>query len=220
MTNKRRNVVVLDRNLYICTIMEGIKNIVFDLGGVVFSRDPRKFEREFIDFFSYITLPEMPHFWEEYDRGVSTYNKVIDDLAEYNNCDRELAENNLRRSIVTQEEIPSTKSLIADLKSAKYKLYVLSNMSLDFIEFLRTKEVYKYFDGEVVSCHEKVVKPDAEIYRILVNRYNLNPKETLFIDDRKSNIEAAQNEGICGYHFDARHPDRSCDELRQMLLNE
>ena len=220
MTNKRRNVVVLDRNLYICTIMEGIKNIVFDLGGVVFSRDPRKFEREFIDFFSYITLPEMPHFWEEYDRGVSTYNKVIDDLAEYNNCDRELAENNLRRSIVTQEEIPSTKSLIADLKSAKYKLYVLSNMSLDFIEFLRTKEVYKYFDGEVVSCHEKVVKPDAEIYRILVNRYNLNPKETLFIDDRKSNIEAAQNEGICGYHFDARNPDRSCDELRQMLLNE
>ena len=210
----------MNRNSYICTIMECIKNIVFDLGGVVFSRDPRKFEKEFIEFFSYIMLPEMPHFWEEYDRGVSTYSRVIDDLAEYNHCDRELAEHNLRRSIVTQEEIPATKSLIADLKDAQYNLYVLSNMSLDFIEFLRTKEVYKYFDGEVVSCHEKVVKPDAQIYKILVERYDLNPEETLFIDDRRSNVEAAQNEGIYGYHFDARDPESSCRELRKMLLKE
>lgn len=210
--------MVLKRNSYICPIMEGVKNIVFDLGGVVFARDPRKFEREFIEFFSYIMLPEMPHFWEEYDRGVSTYNRVIDDLAEYNNCDRELAEHNLRRSIVTQEEIPATKSLIADLKSAGYKLYVLSNMSLDFIEFLKTKEVYKYFDGEVVSCYEKVVKPDVEIYKILVDRYSLKADETLFIDDRKSNVEAAQNEGICGFHFNARDPESSCSELRKILL--
>lgn len=210
--------MVLKRNSYICPIMEGVKNIVFDLGGVVFARDPRKFEREFIEFFSYIMLPEMPHFWEEYDRGVSTYNRVIDDLAEYNNCDRELAEHNLRRSIVTQEEIPATKSLIADLKSAGYKLYVLSNMSLDFIEFLKTKEVYKYFDGEVVSCYEKVVKPDVEIYKILVDRYGLKADETLFIDDRKSNVEAAQNEGICGFHFNARDPESSCTELRKILL--
>ena len=210
--------MVLKRNSYICPIMEGVKNIVFDLGGVVFARDPRKFEREFIEFFSYIMLPEMPHFWEEYDRGVSTYNRVIDDLAEYNNCDRELAEHNLRRSIVTQEEIPATKSLIADLKSAGYKLYVLSNMSLDFIEFLKTKEVYKYFDGEVVSCYEKVVKPDVEIYKILVDRYSLKADETLFIDDRKSNVEAAQNEGICGFHFNARDPESSCTELRKILL--
>ena len=210
--------MVLKRNSYICPIMEGVKNIVFDLGGVVFARDPRKFEREFIEFFSYIMLPEMPHFWEEYDRGVSTYNRVIDDLAEYNNCDRELAEHNLRRSIVTQEEIPATKSLIADLKSAGYKLYVLSNMSLDFIEFLKTKEVYKYFDGEVVSCYEKVVKPDVEIYKILVDRYSLKADETLFIDDRKSNVEAAQNEGICGFYFNARDPESSCSELRKILL--
>lgn len=210
--------MVLKRNSYICPIMEGVKNIVFDLGGVVFARDPRKFERKFIEFFSYIMLPEMPHFWEKYDRGVSTYNRVIDDLAEYNNCDRELAEHNLRRSIVTQEEIPATKSLIADLKGAGYKLYVLSNMSLDFIEFLKTKEVYKYFDGEVVSCYEKVVKPDVEIYKILVDRYSLKADETLFIDDRKSNVEAAQNEGICGFHFNARDPESSCSELRKILL--
>ena len=198
--------------------MKKIKNVVFDLGGVVFARDPRKFEPEFIKFFSYILLPEMPRFWEEYDRGVVSYEQVVTDLAEYNNCDRELAEKNLQRSIITQEEIPSTKALIADLKSAGYKLYVLSNMSLEFIEFLRKKEVYKYFDGEVVSCEEHIVKPDAEIYKTLIDRYSLVESETLFIDDRKSNIKAARKAGWEGFDFDAYHPEDSCNKLREMLL--
>ena len=198
--------------------MSKIKNIVFDLGGVVFARDPRKFEPEFIKFFSYIMLPEMPHFWEEYDRGVSTYEQVLSDLAEYNSCDRELAEKNLQRSILTQEEIPATKALIKDLKSAQYKLYVLSNMSLEFIEFLRKRDVYKYFDGEVVSCEEHIIKPDAEIYRCLTSRYGLDVAETLFIDDRQQNVDAARNEGWQGFKFDPRDPETSCKELRDILL--
>ena len=64
-------------------------------------------------------------------------------------------------------------------------------MSLEFIEFLRKQPVYKNFDGEVVSCEEHVVKPDAKIYDILTSRYSLTPSETLFIDDRKENVEAA-----------------------------
>ena len=200
--------------------MSKIKNIVFDLGGVVFARDPRKFEPEFIKFFSYIMLPEMPHFWEEYDRGVSTYEQVLSDLAEYNSCDRELAEKNLQRSILTQEEIPATKALIKDLKSAQYKLYVLSNMSLEFIEFLRKRDVYKYFDGEVVSCEEHIIKPDAEIYRCLTSRYGLDVAETLFIDDRQQNVDAARNEGWQGFKFDPRNPEASCNELRDILLKK
>jgi HAD superfamily hydrolase (TIGR01509 family) len=198
--------------------MKKLKNIVFDLGGVVFARDPRKFEPEFIKFFSYIMLPQMPRFWEEYDRGVVTYEQVVDDLANYNNCDRELADKNLRRSILTQEEIAATKALIADLKAAEYKLYVLSNMSLEFIEFLRKTEVYKNFDGEVVSCEEHVVKPEAEIYARLESRYSLNPHETLFIDDRRANVEAARERGWHGYHFDAHNPAKSCAELKSLIL--
>ena len=198
--------------------MEKIKNVVFDLGGVVFSRDPRKFEPEFIKFFSYITLPQMPEFWEEYDRGVVTYDEVVCALAKYNSCDEELAEKNLHRSILTQEVIPATETLIKSLKDAKYKLYVLSNMSLEFIEFLRKQDVYKNFEGEVVSCEEHIIKPEPEIYRRLIDRYNLDPSETIFIDDRKANIEAAISEGWQGYHFDAHNPKASCDELSAMLL--
>lgn len=197
--------------------MSTIKNIVFDLGGVVFARDPRKFEPEFIEFFSYIMLPEMPHFWEEYDRGNITYDEVLDELAAYNHCDRELAKHNLRRSILTQEEIPATKRLIEELSKAKLRLYVLSNMSLEFIEFLRTRDVYRYFNGEVVSCEEHVVKPDAEIYRRLMARYDIDPAETLFIDDRQANVDQAKALGWQALLFDTRNAQRSCDEVRLML---
>ena len=200
--------------------MSNYKNIVFDLGGVVFARDPRKFEPEFIKFFSYILLPEMPKFWEDYDRGISSYDKVLDDLAKYNNCDVELAARNLRRSILTQEAIPSTQRLIEELRRANLKLYVLSNMSLEFIEFLRKQPVYNNFDGEVVSCEEHVVRPEAEIYRCLIERYWLNPSKTLFIDDRKANVDEAIAQGWGGYHFDARNPEASCDELRRLILEK
>lgn len=198
--------------------MENVKNVVFDLGGVVFARDPRKFEPEFIKFFSYIMLPKMPEFWEEYDRGVVSYDEVITALAEYNSCDRELAAKNLHRSILTQEAIPATKNLIEMLKAKGYRLFVLSNMSKEFIEFLRKQEVYGNFEGDVVSCEEHVVKPTPEIYQILTSRYELNPAETLFIDDRKENVEAAINEGWQGYHFNARNPEESCSELHALLL--
>ena len=200
--------------------MRKYKNIVFDLGGVLFARDPRKFEPEFIKFFSYIMLPKMPKFWEDYDRGVVTYDQVLTSLAEYNSCDRELAEKNLRRSILTQEAIPATTALIEELKTTELKLYVLSNMSLEFIEFLRQQSVYRHFDGEVVSCQEHVVKPEPEIYAILEQRYGIDPSETLFIDDRRANVDTAIERGWDGYHFDAHDPQKSCDELRKIILTQ
>ena len=210
----------LSDNNYICNIMRKYKNIVFDLGGVLFARDPRKFEPEFIKFFSYIMLPKMPKFWEDYDRGVVTYDQVLTSLAEYNSCDRELAEKNLRRSILTQEAIPATTALIEELKATELKLYVLSNMSLEFIEFLRQQSVYRHFDGEVVSCQEHVVKPEPEIYAILEQRYGIDPSETLFIDDRRANVDTAIERGWDGYHFDAHDPQKSCDELRKIILTQ
>lgn len=200
--------------------MKRYKNIVFDLGGVVFSRDPRKFEPEFIKFFSYVYLPQMPRFWEEYDRGAVSYDEMIEALMEYNSCDRELADRNVQRSIVTQEEVLPTKHLVQSLKAAGYKLYVLSNMSKEFIEFLRQKEVYSLFDGEVVSCEELCVKPEAEIYRRIESRYDLLPSETLFVDDREANIVAARERGWEGYLFDHHAPEDSCKELYAMLLEK
>ncbi|MDE5709549.1 MAG: HAD family phosphatase [Alistipes sp.] len=195
-----------------------MKNIVFDLGGVLFARDKNKCTREFIDFFAFIRSERLPRFWEEYDRGTSTLAEVTETLCAMHGCDREKCEAYLRQSIDLQEPIRPTEELIGDLKAAGYRLYVLSNMSREFIEFLRRFPVYALFDGEVVSCEERTVKPEPRIYEILLERYGLDPAETLFIDDRPINIAAAERMGIRGCLFDAQHPEETCRELRKRLL--
>ena len=129
-----------------------MKNIVFDLGGVVFGRDPRKWEPEFMEFFAFIHAEKMPEFWVDYDRGTLTLDEVV--------------------RILSREK----------------------------------------------ACDERVVKPEPEIYRRLLDRYSLDPAETLFIDDRPVNLEAARTFGISTFLFRHREAQRSCDELRKMLL--
>ena len=62
------------------------------------------------------------------------------------------------------------------------------------------------------------MKPEPRIYEILLGRYGLDPGETLFVDDRAANIEAAGRLGIHGFLFDHRDPEASCAELRSQLL--
>lgn len=195
-----------------------MKNIVFDLGGVVFARDIRKCTAEFVDFFSFVRAEKMPEFWEEYDRGALTLDEVTDRLCLRNGCPREKCELFLRQSIDLQEAVPPTEALIRDLKAAGYPLYVLSNMSREFIAYLRRQPVYACFDGEVVSCEEHTVKPEPRIYEILLERYGLQPGETLFIDDRPANIETAAALGIHTCLFDYKRPAETCGLLRRQLL--
>ena len=195
-----------------------MKNIVFDLGGVLFARDAEKCTPEFIDFFAFIRREPMPRFWEEYDRGTSTLADVTETLCATHGCPRAKCAEYLQRSIEMQEPVRPTEALVRDLKAAGYRLYVLSNMSREFIAFLRRFPVYGLFDGEVVSCEEGSVKPERRIYEILLDRYGLDPSETLFIDDRPANIAAAARLGIRGKLFNARHPEAACGELRAELL--
>lgn len=195
-----------------------MKNIVFDLGGVLFARDKHKCSPEFIDFFRFIRTDPMPDFWVEYDRGTLTLDQVVDALCALHGCTPEVARAYVREAIDRQEPVRATERLVGELKRAGYRLYVLSNMSREFIDFLRCADVYALFDGEVVSCEEGTVKPEPRIYRILLDRYGLDPAQTLFIDDRAANIAAAREAGIDGFLFDPHDPEASCEALRQRLL--
>lgn len=195
-----------------------MKNIVFDLGGVLFARDRQKCSPEIREFFSFLRAPQMPRFWEEYDRGTSTFDEVVDELSRLTGRSREVCVGVMHEAIDLQEPVAATERLVGDLKAAGYRLYVLSNMSREFIDYLRRFPVYAQFDGEVVSCEELVVKPERRIYEILLDRYALQPSETLFIDDREANIRAARALGIHGFRFDPRDAEASCEALRRLLL--
>ena len=200
-----------------------LKNIVFDLGGVVVAHNEEGFREKLGKFFDFVFGPDMkcvPSFWVDYDLGILTIDETAAEVAKYRDCDAETAKMHMLQAIALQEEVEPTVELIKELKAKGYKLYVLSNMSKEYIEFLRKLPVFDYFDYQVVSSEVHLGKPDPKIYNYLLEHCELNPAETIFIDDRKDNVEVAESVGIVPFHFDRCNPQQACDELRKVIYNE
>lgn len=196
-----------------------MKNIVFDLAGVVVARNQERCPQYIMDYFYFINSGEaLPEFWDDYDRGTRDIDSVAQCLAEFRGSDFETAKSRMLEAVTYQEQVAPTAELIAELKAAGYRLFVLSNMSKDYIEFLREMPVFQHFEGEIVSCEVGLIKPEREIYNLLLDRYNLVPEQTIFIDDRKPNVDAGAEVGINPFHFDRNDPEKSCEQLRCILL--
>ena len=197
-----------------------MKNIVFDLAGVVFARNTERCPQRLMDYFYFINSGEpMPEFWNDYARGTRDIDDVAIALAEFRGSDFQTAKSMMLEAITYQEEVVPTVKLIKQLKEAGYRLIVLSNMSKEYIAYLRKMNVYSAFDDEVISCEVGLIKPEKEIYSLLIERYNLDPAQTVFIDDRKENVLAAAELGITPFHFDRKNPEQSCVQIRELLNN-
>ena len=99
------------------------------------------------------------------------------------------------------------------LKENGYKIYLLSNTSYNYTKFFKEIPGSEYFDGKVVSCELKMIKPELGIYNHLLDKYSLKAEETVFIDNSHSNVEAAMCLGIKGIVF---HGDYK--EVRDKLI--
>jgi len=98
--------------------------------------------------------------------------------------------------------IHESVDILMDLKRKSYPLYALSNWNDEkFRVALKKFPFLNLFDGYVVSGFEKLAKPDPAIYKVLLERFDLNPRETLFIDDRPENVAAARNLGMEAVRF-------------------
>ena len=192
-----------------------IKNIVFDLGRVLIKFEPKEYieqnvpEEKREDFYNGIFGSTE---WLMLDRGTLSYEdakkifkervpgagKQIDRL-----FDVDLFE--------ILQPIEENVKLLPKLKE-KYNLYILSNFHQPAFEHIFKKyDFFRLFDGHTVSCYYYLLKPEKEIYDTLIDKFNLIPEETVFIDDTKVNIDACEKEGIRGIHL----PDYT--ELKQKL---
>jgi 2-haloacid dehalogenase len=108
--------------------------------------------------------------------------------------------------------IDDVVAILTDLRDRPVGLYALSNFSSELFRQARPRFAFlEWFDGIVISGDEGVVKPDTRIYEVLVDRFELTPSRTVFIDDRQDNVAAAREAGLVGVHF------RSADTLRSEL---
>ena len=92
---------------------------------------------------------------------------------------------------------PGADMWLKDLKSRGYNIYLLSNYPRRLFA-LHTPRFHflPYTDGRVVSYEYHVTKPDAAIYEHLCSKYNLVPEESIFLDDRQANLDAAAKLGF------------------------
>ena len=181
-----------------------IKNIIFDLGNVIISFNQNKIISNFTqkqEEIKYI-CDEIFHApeWELMDLGNITNDEAIEIINKRNGYKyQKLTENFLhewyKKRLFNNDVIKVAK----DLSKKGYKLFVLSNMANSTYEYLRKYEFFSLCSGIIISAYEHVLKPDKKIYRLLLERYNLNAEECFFIDDREENIIAGEKIGIKGH---------------------
>lgn len=189
--------------------MSAIDTIIFDLGGVLVDWNPTYIYKNIFTseekmnwFFTNVCTPEW-NMEQDAGRTIAEGEKIlIDKYPEYEN---EIKHFYKEWEFMLNGVIEENFAILNKLKaSKKYKIYALTNWSAE--KWDKAVELFPFFnefDGVVVSGHEKCRKPFPEIYNIILNRYNINAKKAVFIDDNLDNVEAARKLGINGIHFTA-----------------
>ena len=120
--------------------------------------------------------------------------------------------------------ITYTRDVIYDLKKSGVDMYYLSDTSFDVIAGLKEKhEFFEFFKGGVISCAEKSRKcdEDLKLFKIFIDRFDLDPSECVFIDDLERNINHAKQAGFNTIHLTdntvIREKLRSFDEFKDIL---
>lgn len=174
-----------------------LKNIVFDLGNVLVKFD----SNELIYSFFNERQEEVKSFyfdslWNEYDQGLYSVEEMIEKGVKQF-PELELSIKKLMYHW-TEFVIPLKDNVayIKDLKRLGYNVYILSNIPEDDTKYLRSLGVFDNIDGGVFSYEYKKIKPDPEIFHILLKKYDLKASECLFLYDRKDNVVAASNLGF------------------------
>ena len=97
--------------------------------------------------------------------------------------------------------IEGTAEVVRELKALGYGIYLLSNANVDLPKYFDRIPGSECFDGRIVSAEWKLLKPQPELYRVLLREYGLNAEECFFVDDLAVNVEAAVQTGMSGTVF-------------------
>ena len=196
-----------------------IKTIIFDIGNVLAGFSWKEYFMKFgysKEILARIAQATVEHsVWNEFDRGAMSDEELLEAFVKNDpGIEKELRESlaNVNGMLVRYEyAIPWIK----ELKEKGYRVLVLSNFAncvyrdcRDAIDFL------EYTDGGILSFQEKLVKPQPEVYSLLLKRYGLAAEECVFLDDTERNLTAAAEFGIRTIHFKNR--EQAVEELKTL----
>lgn len=204
--------------------MKKINTIIFDLGGVLIDWNPRYVYNDIfnedsqkVDWF----LENIcTHDWNENQDAGYPLAKATDDLVrQFPDYEIEIKAFYGRWEEMLGGAIDETVAILDKLiESKNYKVVALTNWSHETFPIAQRKyDFLQWFEGIVVSGEEKTRKPFEDIYRLTLNRFDINPENALFIDDNLRNIEAARALGINGIHF--KDSESLAENLKNYNIN-
>lgn len=185
----------------------GISTMIFDIGDVLIRDNFKKLLKadpeipdDQVDTIKELWFLDKDNIDDTMD--LDTYREIVNKRmgVEFSKYIPKLFQYNVDAVEILDYAIP----MIQDLKDKGYKVYYLSNWSAwthDLLQEAGKFDFLKLMDGGVFSYDVGYMKPNEEIYKILLNKYKINPEEAMFFDDREENIEAANKLGIHGVHF-------------------
>ena len=185
--------------------------VIFDLGNVLLDYDPFRFMRLLkidpaVQARIAKALFENP-IWAEIDRGSMTDDELAEAAGDHDPEIRDQIRFYMRNWSQFFYLIPENVHTFYRIKETGTKVYVLSNFSEATYQKLRAAYSFlDHFDGGVVSYQDKLIKPDLEIYRLLIERCGLDPSRSVFIDDLEANIRSALKVGMNAIWHDPAKP--------------
>ena len=186
--------------------MFSIKAVVFDLGNVLIDWNPRYLYRKVFS-----TESEVEWFLEnicddewnlKHDAGQPFSTGIAELISLHPQFSTQIGFWYERWEEMLGGPLEDTVEILAELKNKQVPLFILSNWSAE--TYPKAEAIYDFlnwFDGKIISGKIGKIKPDPDIYKLLLETYDLEPRNTVFIDDRLANVEAAENLDIHGIHF-------------------
>lgn len=198
-----------------------IKNVVFDIGNVLVeyfpSKEVEKFKTNENKIWDAKKLYATDINYRKYLNGLISVDEMLQDCNnKYKGFSVEfdlLLIKNKQKYMM--HEMKENTRLLENINN-KYMTYLLSNIAKESFEYIYENFRFaKIVKGGIYSYVENISKPEPKIYQILIERYNLHPEETIFIDDKIKNIEEAEKLGIKGILYNKEEND-----LRELLEKE
>ena len=180
-----------------------IKVVIFDLGGVITSSKIEKILNIISDYIG-IEYSKFNDFMEKYKSDltkgkislVDVYSKVVKQFGLNNLDDKHIIDKHLEIFQKINENLnEEVLSLVKKLRE-NYSVVCLVNAEIDVVPLVRKMGIYDYFEHAYISTELEMEKPDPEIYLAVLNDLNCKPWETIFIDDKKENVNSAKKVGM------------------------
>jgi len=193
---------------------------LFDLGGVFFDWNPKYFFKSIFssnEELNYFLTHVCNNEWNiKQDAGKLIKDAENDLIRKFPQYSKEIKMYYSNHRKMIQGTFQSSIDQFLELKARDYLCYILSNWSAETFKGMEEDYPFlKNFDGKIISGEVKLVKPDKSIYELAIYRFNLEPAETIFVDDKLENIQTAKSLNFKTIHL--INPNRIKEEINNFL---